>query len=189
MKVKLIAVAAIAALSLTGCTSVPAAPTTSAPAGTNQPSPTSVPEPAGSASSAPSSPTTELKPDEGVAAFGSAFTWEDGLSVTVGEPAPYEPSEYAAKGETFTEFVVFDVVIVNNTGAPWDPALIYATLQSANQEGDRVFDSAQLPPEPTTKLLDGREVTFKLAFGVADTADLVLEVAPDWEHESVLFHG
>lgn len=182
---KSIVLAAITALSLAGCTSVTASPSVSAPAGANRPSVTASADTTTSASSSPSS----SKPDDGVAAFGSAFSWQDGLSITVSKPAPYAPSKYAANGKTFTHFVVVDVVIVNKTGAAWDPAMIYATLQSANQEGERVFDSSQLPPEPSTKLLNGREAKFKMAFGVADPADLVLEIRPDFDHESVLFQG
>lgn len=180
-----IVLATFTALALAGCTSVTASPSVTTPAGANRPSATASADPGSAASSSPAS----SKPDDGVAAFGSAFTWQDGLSITVSKPAPYTPSKYAATGKTFTHFVVFDVTIVNKTGAAWDPAMIYATLQSANQEGDRVFDSSQLPPDPSTKLLNGREVKFKMAFGVADPADLVLEIRPDFEHESVLFNG
>jgi hypothetical protein len=189
VKKNLIAVAALAAMCLAGCTTLPATPSASAPAGANRPSVVSVTAPASPSTSAPASSATEPKPDDGVAAFGSAFAWKDGLSMTVSKPATYKPSKYAATGKQFTQFVVFDVVLVNKTGAPWDPAMIYATLQSANQEGDQVFDSSQLPPAPSTKLLDGREAKFKMAFGVADPADLVLEIRPDFDHDSVLFHG
>lgn len=193
MKKFLLATATSVLLTTACSASVPAQPTSDVPAGTNRPtvSETSAsPTPSVAASPSPTTepvPTTE-PPSDGTAPFGSAYTWTDGLSVTIGEPAPYEPSEWAAKGEE-ESFVVFDVHVINNTGAPWDPALLYATIQSGNQEGTRVFDSGQLPPEPTTTLLDGREVQFQMAFGVADPSDLVLELAPDWEHESVLFHG
>lgn len=185
MKKLLIATTLVAALTA-GCSSVPATPASDAPAGSNQP----VGSPVAPQPEAPSetSPPPASDANDGVAAFGSAYQWEDGLALTIGVPQPYQPGKYAATSDQFKEFVVFDVRIVNNTGSPWDPALIHATVQSANQEGDRVFDSAQLPPEPSTKLLNGREVVFKMAFGVADPSDLVLEVAPDWEHESVLFH-
>lgn len=75
---------------------------------------------------------------------------------------------------------------MNATGAPWDPALFQASLQSANEEGSKIYDS-ELPEDPRTKLLNGREAKFTIAFGVKDPADLVLEVTPDFEHESVLY--
>ena len=76
---------------------------------------------------------------------------------------------------------------MNKTGKPWDPSLISATVQSSNKEGEQVYDSEKLGDEPSTKLLKGREVKFKIAFGVADPKDLVLEIAPDFEHESAIF--
>ena len=39
---------------------------------------------------------------------------------------------------------------------------------------------------PSAKVLDGREVTFRTAFAVVDAGDLVVEVTPDFQHESVL---
>lgn len=186
MKKTLIATGLIAMLTA-GCTYTAAQPAADAPVGTNRPTaPAPAPGPNGEASSSVPAPAPV---DDGTAPFGTAYAWEDGLSLTVGAPAPYKPGKYAFTGDTFEHFVVFDVRVVNNTGAAWDPVLLHATIQSSNQEGERVFDSGNLPPEPSTKLLDGREVTFKMAFGVADPDDLVLEVAPDWEHESVLFHG
>ena len=174
MRTSLASLAVVATLSLAACTSVPAQPVDSAPAGSNQPAQTS---------STPSANT----PKEGVAAFGSSYTWEDGLSLTLGTPEPYTPSEYAYTGSQFTDFVVVDVRLVNNTGSPWDPALTHASAQSSNQEGDQVFDSAKLPDQPRTTLLDGREATYKMAFAVADPSDLVLEFTPDWGHASVIF--
>lgn len=183
---KLLGTTALVAALTVGCVSVPAAPTSEAPAGTNQPPAMSTP--ATTQDSAPPSPSAAPQ-QEGVAPFGTAYKWDDGLSLTVSQPEPYKPSRWAAGNSKFTKFVVFEIRVVNNTGGPWEPGLIYATVQSANQEGARVFDSGQLPPDPSTKLLDGREVTFKMAFGVADPEDLVMEIRPDFSHESVLFNG
>lgn len=160
---------------LAGCSSNTATQQDSAPAGDNRP---------GTAA-----PASASKVDDGVATFGAAYTWKDGLSVTVGVPEGYEPGKYAAGTEGFDQFVVFDVTLVNKTGETWDPVLFSASVQSGNTEGSAVFDSAQLPNRPTTKLLDGREVTFKMAFGVADPADIVMEVRPDFTHSSVIFQS
>ncbi len=182
---KQIAIAAgLVALLAAGCSSVTAEPAADAVEGTNRPatSAPAAPDPA------PTEPETSEPVDDGTAPFGSTYTWTDGLSVTIGEAQPYTPSEWAAADEA-DHYVVFDVHVINNTGAPWDPFLFHATIQSANQEGSSVYDSEQLPPEPSTKLLDGREAQFQIAYGVVDPADLVLEVSPDWDHESVIFHG
>lgn len=177
--------ASAATMLTTSCLGMTAEPVTNAPAGDNRP-PASVatytleertPEPA-------SAPTTT---DDGVEELGATYLWADGLAVTVSKPSGYKPSEYAAGADGVSKFVVFDITIVNNTGTVWDPALFQATVQSANQEASKVYDFENLPDTPSTKLLNGREATFKMAFGVADPADLVVEVTPDWEHQSVLF--
>lgn len=176
-----------AVLMTTSCMGMAANPVSSAPAGDNRP-PASVatyapeegtPEPA-------SDPTTA---DDGVEELGATYLWTDGLAVTVSKPSDYRPSEYAVGTDGFDKFVVFDMTIVNNTGTVWDPGLFQATVQSANQEASKVYDSGNLPDTLSTKLLNGREATFKMAFGVIDPADVVVEVTPDWEHQSVLFHS
>lgn len=176
MKTSLASLVLVAALGLAACTSVPARPVESAPAGSNQP-----------AQSGTATPSTNT-PKEGVATFGSSYTWEDGLSLTLGQPAAYTPSKHAYTGSQFTHYLVIDVRLVNNTGSPWDPGIAHATLQSANQEGDQIFDSGKLADQPHTTLLNGREASYKMAFAVADPSDLVLEFSPDWAHTSVLFH-
>ncbi len=176
----------LAAILATGCTAVAATPADSAPAGVNQPSATSAASQSKPATAATSA-TSSAPANDGTATFGQAFTWEDGLSLTVGKPSSFTPSKWAAGKEKFTKFVVFDVRVVNKTGKPWDPSLISATIQSSNQEGSQVYDSGSLGEDPSTKLLNGREVTFKIAFGVDDPKDLVLEIAPDFAHDSAIF--
>ncbi|MEL4356678.1 MULTISPECIES: hypothetical protein [unclassified Luteococcus] len=189
-KLNLLTAAAVASLALTACSGVQASSTDTAPAGTNQGASAAAPADVSEAAEA----TTAAQPDEaestaasGVAAFGEAYTWQDGLAVTVGKPAVYKPSEWAAGTDTFKSFVIFEVRVVNKTKATWDPALLHITVQSDNQEAEQVFDSQKLADQPTTKLLPGREAKFPVAFGVANPKDLVMEVTPDFEHESVLF--
>lgn len=121
--------------------------------------------------------------------FGRTFTYDDGLSITVSAPQPYEPSEYAFVGEPApAAFVVFDVTIVNGTSANYEPAVFSATMQSANVESSQVFDSQQgMNGSPSTVLLPGREAVFRMAFGATDPADLVLQVTPGFEYDAAVF--
>lgn len=184
-------VAALAGVSLlfTGC-GVSASQTDDAGHGSNTPSASATPKTgqsseAGGAQSAQTKETTK-----GTAArFGEAYVYQDGLSVTVSAPKAFEPSEYAAGTDKFKHFVSFDVRIVNKTGKPWDPSLFSATVQSDNEEGDQVFDE-ELEGAPQTKLLNGREVKFTVAFGVANPKDIVMEVNPDMiDHDAVMFQS
>ena len=80
------------------------------------------------------------------------------------------------------------VTIKNGTGANYDPAIFHASIQSGDEAGQAVFDSAQgIESAPQTALLPGKSVNFKLAFGVKDPNDLVLQVQPGFEYKPALF--
>ena len=102
----------LTALAMTAC-GVPASHSDSARTGVN----------AGSTNeSAQTSTSTSARGVD--AAFGSAYTWDDGLSVEVVAPKAFTPSEYAAGTEGYSQFVRFTVRIVNGTSENWDPSLL-----------------------------------------------------------------
>ncbi|MET0865571.1 MAG: hypothetical protein ABWZ98_14670 [Nakamurella sp.] len=122
-----------------------------------------------------------------VGQFGQVYTWTDGLEVTVAPGVAFTPSEYAS-AEPAAAFLSFTITITNKTGAPYDPTLFNVTAQSAGKEADSVYDSDNgLGGSPTTTVLDGRDATFAVGFGVADPADVVMEVSPGFDYDSVLF--
>lgn len=140
------------------------------------------------ADQAPADPAPEDVPALALA-FGETATFEDGLAVAASVPAAYTPSEWAAGAEGFTQFVRIDITLTNGTDEAFDPTLTYTTLSSAGVEGSQIFDSQNgLEGGPTTSLLPGQSVTFPVAFGVNDPADLTLEVSPGaFEYDSVIF--
>lgn len=185
---------ALLALALTGCASTPGEPTAGpAPTGTNRPTApptTEAPEDPAAGESEPTEedlaePTEE--PEDPELAFGDSTTYEDGLTITVGKPQPYRPSDTAAF-EKSAAYRKFEVTIVNNTGKRFDPSLFTTTLQSSNKEGDEVFDSGGgIEGAPSTTLLNGREAKFEIAYGLADPDDIVLEVSPSFEHNASVY--
>lgn len=183
----------LAAVLLTACGGTTGTADDTPAAGTNRPAETASAEPesAEPESAEPESAEPEASPTEeetGPLTFGETTTYEDGLEVTVGAPKPFKASETAAGAEGFPAAVAFDVVIVNGTGANFDPSLFSTTLQSANTEGSEVYDSEQnVGGSPSTTLLPGREAKFRIAYAVQDPADLVLEVSPSFEHNAALF--
>ena len=97
-------------------------------------------------------------------------------------------SQYAAGVEGAKSFVVIEFTVVNGSSTPYDPISFNASAQSGNTEASRIFDSEKkVGIKPTTKVLPGREAKFSLAFGVSDPADLVVQVAPGYKYEQVLF--
>lgn len=126
---------------------------------------------------------------DGTHEFGETASYPDGLSITVSEPKDYTPSSTSFGSEGYPNSVQFTVKIVNKTGNSFDPSLLYASIQSGNTEGEQIFDSAKgMEGAPSTTVLDGRESTFPIAFGVQDPTDLVLEInTGDWERDSTIF--
>ena len=173
-------VAIAAALALSACTQANA-PTDEAPAGTNRPSTTATEE----VTTPASETTTEEQATTGK--FGQTHTWNDGISVTVSAPKAYKPSDSAMTGKEKNN-VVFTITLVNKSGKVFDPTMFSASMQSGNTEAEQVFDSANdVGGSPQTKLLNGREAKFQIAFNVSNPKDLVMEVRPSFEHESVIF--
>ncbi len=118
---------------------------------------------------------------------GPGYTYTDGLSVQVSKASPFTPSDTATDNQ-FKQFVSMTLTLTNGTKANFDPSLFFTNMQSGSAEGDSVYDSAQgVTGPPDTKLLPGRTVKFKIAYGVQDPKDLVLEVTPGLDYESVLF--
>ena len=64
--------------------------------------------------------------------FGESATF-DVAWLNVSKPKVFKPSQYAAKDKA-KAYVKFTITLVNKTGATFDPALVYATVQSANSK-------------------------------------------------------
>jgi hypothetical protein len=158
--------------------------------GSNRPAVTSS---SSSSSSVESEPVEETPTDEGTTEdpaqdtelkFGEPFTWEDGLSMTVSKPKKYNPDSDMG----YDYGIKLTVTIVNKTGKRFDPSMFTASMQKGNEEAEEIFDSANgVEGAPSTKLLNGREAKFVIAFEAKTSDDLVLEVAPSFEHESVIY--
>jgi hypothetical protein len=126
---------------------------------------------------ASSEATDSATPERETLAFGKSYTWDDGVSVTVGRPTKFKPSAYAVV-EKSKRYLKFTVTVVNKSNKPIDLGLTYISVQSGNEEAREVFDSMSgLRGPPDTKVLKGRESEFDAGFGVADPKDLLLEIA------------
>jgi hypothetical protein len=175
---KILPLVAVAAFTLAGC-GTSGEVSDKAAAGVNRPADTTSAEQAAS-----ESPATPANPK-----FGEIYKYDDGLTVTISAPQPYTPSDSAFIGSSApAAFVAFDVTVVNGTQANFDPSMFSVSLQSTNVEQEEIFDSANsVGGSPSTAILPGRESVFKVAFGATDPNDLVMQVSPSFEHDSVIF--
>lgn len=167
-----------------------------APATTeDEPDPTDPPdEPPASDPADPEPPATEGPTTTGepqstdTPSFGETYEWGDGLAISVAAPTPYTRTETAIGGEDAAADLQFEVTVTNGSDAPFDPTSIYITVQSGSAEAEQIFDSAGgLVGAPSTSVLAGREVVFTVGFGVSDPDDLVMEIAPDFDHDATFF--
>lgn len=177
-------VGATAALSLTACGLAPeqesaAPPSSSSSEVTPEPwteeatpdevTPDEVPEPSGA--------------DSMVVGLGDTFTWEDGTTALIEAPQPFQKSEWAAGGEGYSNVISFKVTVTNGSDVPLDASFTSPNVTSGEREGDEIFDD-EVGGGPTSDILPGRTVTFTVAYGVDDPADIVAEFAPTWDHQT-----
>lgn len=119
--------------------------------------------------------------------FGQTFTYDDQLSVNVSVPKDFKPGQDAYIEKEWPRFVQFEVTIVNGTKKKIDPSGIYLSLQSNDVEAEEVFDTGFEGP-PSTTLLAGRQARYKVAFGVDNPDDLVMDFTlNDFEREDITF--
>lgn len=176
---KHLAIAALVVLPLAGC----GATTGVAGSSTADAGATSAPK----AENADAEATTDGS--DGTVKFGKTFTWDDGLAVTVTAPKKFKPSEYAAMDPGKGTPVLMQVTIKNGSKKPFDAGVFTSTVQSNEEEASTIFDSSQkIEGAPSTKLLAGKTVKFKIAYKVLNPKDIVMEVSPDFlEHDAVIF--
>jgi hypothetical protein len=134
-------------------------------------------------------PTPSMEPEQETLAFGKSYRWDDGVTLTVGKPAKFQPSAYTTLDRK-KRYVRFTVTVVNKSDKSLDLGLTYISAKSNNEEAQHVFDSVTgLKGPPDSKLPKGRQSKFDVGFGVADTKDVVMEIAlhDDAARPSVLY--
>jgi hypothetical protein len=158
-----------------------AGPVASPKAGTNRPT-----EPPTGTQSAPvDTPTESDTLGSSTLSFGQTYEWDDGIQLTISAPKEFNPSEYAIGDGKNNLYMT--VTLVNGSSEPFDPSMFLMTVQSGNEEAEAIFDTDTIGDAPQTNLLPGREAKFKVGYAVADPTDLVAEVAPSWDHETVFY--
>jgi hypothetical protein len=181
-KLKLAALTLAATVALAGCASTIKTtnkPSVAAPSqGVNHPSDTATSD----------TPTPTPSPTQaGPKKFGQRYTYDNGLVVTVAAPVAFTPGEYASK-DPAAAYVILQFTVINGTGKNYDPSVFQATVQSANVEASTVYDTeANLGGSPQTMILPRRESTFKMAFGVRNPKDLVVQVTPSFDYDPAIF--
>lgn len=182
------ALALATGLALTGCTTSggPEADTGTAPAAE------AVAEPAAAATAETAEEQSDTK-QEGVAEFGSSWSWDDGLKLTVTPAGLSAAGKYAFGADASDgKMYVFDVTLENGTPEVFDPAILTASVvygaegtqaeEVMNEKIDGFFQG---------KVLPGKKQSIRVAFGIPaqQLDDVTLTYMVDFEHEDALFSG
>lgn len=118
------------------------------------------------------------------ATFGQTVTYKDGLAITVSEPVPFTPGQYAAGAEQAAN-VLFTITVLNGTEKNYEP-LLYSTVSSGGTEGEAIFDADNaLDGAPTTIIPAGKSVTYKAGFSVADPNKIVFDMSLGFRDHAV----
>lgn len=132
-------------------------------------------------------PTPE--PKVGNLAFGDAMTWTDGVSISVSQPVPFTPGQYAA-GATQATSILFTITLTNGSDANLEP-MVYNRVSSGGVEASAIFDSGnpvgEIGGTPNTVVLPGQTVTWLEAYSVADPAVLTFQTNPSFKYEDAIF--
>ena len=135
----------------------------------------------------PASPTASAA-SEWTKPFGSTFTWEGGVAVTVSAPQPYPATANVTMIDANSEsFVVMDVTMKNGTAQPLDPILLQFRASTGKREAAQVFDYGNNVELPTVKVLPGNELTWRAAFGVDEGEPFVLTVDYAFGNETGIY--
>lgn len=171
------ATAALALAALAGCAPIDTTTTTPAPAG-----------PAAESDNVDTGGTAQRGTATNPLPFGGTATWEQGLSVTIATPQPYEPSAMAAGASGHDTSVSFAVTVRNGSSEVYKPIMMMLSVQSGHAPATRIYDVGRLQSLPPSSVVSpGRPVTFEVAFNVADPDDVVVSVKPGFEFKRAYF--
>ena len=143
----------------------------------------SVPQP-GSAPAEPASGGVQ------VSAFGATSSWETGVEVTVSQPKPFRPSQYAANADGARN-VSFEITVENGSDAPLELVTMMVQASFKGQPIEQIFDSTKnVGGTPSTSVLPGKSATFTVAYSLdKDPGELQLEVTPGFMADRSYFAG
>lgn len=133
----------------------------------------------------------DSKKDTGQAKVGQAFTYEDGVKVTVVSAKTIKRSQYASGGKPGQPVIKVTVRIENGSQEKFDPALAQVNLRYGEEgdEADGVFQEG-IESDFSGQIAPGRKATTTFGFAVTKgTKTFDVSVAPDWDHDEALFAG
>lgn len=123
--------------------------------------------------------------------FGSTFTWDDGLAITVSPPQPFTPKgDVSYQDKESKGFVVMEVTFRNGTAGAKEPMLLVLRATTGTREAKRVFDMGNgVEMDPSAKVLPGREVKWRVVYGVDPGKPFVMQVDYGFDRKGGIYEG
>lgn len=112
--------------------------------------------------------------------FGSTFTWDDGVKLTLSEPKVVRPTEIMrmlVQNKEFNEIVVINATVVNGTTEPLNPMMVHAQATTGESEAEAVFDSSSGIDPPSADILPGKTAKYKIAFARIKGKEFLVQVS------------
>lgn len=137
-------------------------------------------------SGAPAATAATSAERSGPAAFGDTLT-KDGVSVTVGAPAAFTPSSFAASGSGMGAgpSSLLAVTVANGTDKVLNPWAVNLTATSGDAQVGQVHDSANGVLAPTADILPGKTLVWKVAFESPPSKPLDVQVSVNFNRVGV----
>jgi hypothetical protein len=124
--------------------------------------------------------------DSETLAAGDSAVYDDKLTVTASAPEAYSPGEYAI-GHTKGNKAYKVTVVIDNAGKEkFDAALVTAEARAGKDgvKAEQIFDE-KVGEVFAGTVMPGKKATVVYAFDTpADAENLVLEISPDFTHDS-----
>lgn len=141
----------------------------------------------GTSDGADSSGTTKDANGNDTVRYGETATIDDGLKVTVSEPAAFTPEAIGA-GDTSIGYINVDVTVTNDTDDTFDGMVMVDALSAGKPGVTSSLDPSESFTNEVT-LATGNDITLNFAFGIDDPEDVAITVTPGFESEGVTFSG
>ena len=131
-------------------------------------------------------PVEETQPT--TLAFGETYTFDNGATVTLSSPKPYEASGLGAAGVVEgQDNLQVTITIVNSSDESFDFAG-WPTATSGGKDASAIIDLAnEVGDTQAGTLAAGEEVSWVEAFSVSDTEDLEITYKPSFLYDAVVF--
>lgn len=130
-------------------------------------------------------------PDSGTSKIGDKYTYDDGLVVEIIKTKRSKVSQYAAGGHPGDPMAIFTVRITNGTKSALkgDLVTVQTTYGKDGNEAEAVYDQNLNDISGTIPKGRAKTGTYGFAVPTKSMSNVVVEIGPDFDHESAVFSG